>query len=78
MAKIMATIGWSIGGSGNLYPTKNPTTVPIINCPSAPILKSPVWKAKQTPRPVKIIGVELTIAHPRFLGVLKIPWNKAW
>ena len=40
------------------------------------MLKSPVLKAKATPKPVIIIGVDVTIAHPIFLGLLNTPKNR--
>ena len=56
-ASIRATIKCITGGKNvNFIPTKTATNEPNVNCPAAPMLKSPVLKAKPTARPVIIIG----------------------
>jgi len=52
------TIGCIIGGRSKKCPKNTAVTVAIINCPSTPMLKSPLLNAKVTLRPVSIRDVE--------------------
>ncbi|VEJ35121.1 Uncharacterised protein [Aedoeadaptatus ivorii] len=69
----MATTAWITGGISTAAPTIMAPKLPTINCPSAPILKMPVRKAKATAIPVRMIGTASTMVQDRYLGRPKAP-----
>ena len=68
---------WMNAGSpSKLTPTATAATVPMMNCPEAPMLNRPARNATATERPVRISGVILrsVVDQPRALP--KAPWKR--
>ena len=58
MAAIIHRGTWITAGSFTRIPTRVAAMLPTTNCPSAPILNTPVLKENATERPVSMIGAE--------------------
>ena len=57
-----------IAGSLNKTPTTVAASTPTTNCPSAPILKTPVLNENATESPVNISGLAYTSVHIIYFG----------
>ncbi|MOA34839.1 hypothetical protein D3C78_1562480 [compost metagenome] len=65
------------GKAANLMPTTVAAVIPIITCPSAPILNIPERNAKATAKPVSINGVISRTASPKLYKLPNTRENSA-
>ena len=59
-------------GNFTRTPTRVAAILPTTNCPSAPILNTPVLNENATERPVSIIGAAYTRVYTRYFGLLNM------